>query len=66
MLIGPCGRTAAPIYDRTDNPNAVHAITPDTRVTVADYGKSQWMKFRVSVRLQPNILLLCFYKSLSN
>ncbi len=36
---------SARIYDRTDNPNAVHAITPGTRVTEADSGKSQRMKF---------------------
>lgn len=37
-MIGPCGRRALPIYDRTDNPNAVHAIRPGARVTVADNG----------------------------
>lgn len=35
----------ANIDDRTDNPNAVHAIKPDTWVTVTDNGKSLWMKF---------------------
>lgn len=45
VLLGPCARTALPVYDRTDNPNAVHAIMPDTRVfTVTDNGKSQWLK----------------------
>ncbi|HEY9207242.1 MAG TPA: hypothetical protein VIO58_15120 [Candidatus Methanoperedens sp.] len=31
----------ANIDDRTDNPNAVHAIAPGTRVTVTDSGTSQ-------------------------
>jgi hypothetical protein len=34
----------ARIDDRTDNPNAVHATIPDTRVTVTDCGDSHWVK----------------------
>ncbi len=53
----------ANIYDRTDNPNAVHAKTPGTRVTVTDCGRSQRMKFRVSARSQ-QIGLFCSIPSI--